>query len=135
VLRFVLADTGPIYAKAVKKDAEHERAERELTALEAQGRHVLLSQHIILEAHSLLLKRTLVPYAHDYARALTERFHTLNPQSEDYGAARDLAARFRDQRVSLFDATLAVLAERLSLPVWTFDHHFDILGTQVWRPS
>ena len=133
--RFVLADTGPLYARAVKRDGEHERAVRELTALEAQGYRLLLAQPIILETHKLLLRRNLLPYAHDYTLALTKRFHTLNPQSEDYDSGLHIVGRFTDQPLSLFDATLAALSTRLALPVWTFDHHFDILGTEVWRPS
>lgn len=137
--RFILADTGPLYARAMKRDGEHERAVRELNALEAQGYRLLLSQPIILETHKLLLRRNLLPYAHDYTLALTERFHTVNPQSEDYETGLDIIGRFTDQPLSLFDATLAALATRLALPVWTFDHHFDILSAtlnfEVWRPS
>lgn len=131
--RFVLADTGPLYARAMKRDAEHERAVRELGDLEAAGYRVLVAHPILLETHKLLLRRNPPPYAHAYTLALTERFHTLNPQSEDYRAGLDVIGRFSDQSLSLFDATLGVLATRLELPVWTFDHHFDVLGTLVWR--
>lgn len=133
--RFVLADTGPLYAQAMRRDGEHERAVRELAALEAQGYRLLLSQAIILETHKLLLRRNRPPYAHDYTLVLTERFHTLNPQGEDYDAGLDIIRRFVDQPLSLFDATLAALSTRLALPIWTFDHHFDILSADVWRPS
>ena len=132
--RFILADTGPLYARAMRRDGEHERAVHELSALEAQGYHALLAQPIILETHKLLLRRNLLPYAHTYTRVLTERFHTINPQREDYQAGMDLIGRFPDQQVSLFDATLAALSTRLALPIWTFDHHFDTLNAQVWRP-
>lgn len=137
--RFVLADTRPLYARAVRRDGEHGRAVRELKALEAQGYFLLLAQPIVLETHKLLLKRKLLPYAHDYTQALTERFHTFNPQSDDYETGLNIARRFADQPLSLFDATLAALSDRLALPVWTFDHHFDILSValniRVWRPS
>jgi hypothetical protein len=33
----------------------------------------------------------------------------------------------------LFNATLAVLAARLGVAVWTYDHHFDIMRVEVWR--
>ena len=133
--RFILADTGPLYAQAMRRDGEHARAVRELKALEAQGYRLLLSQPIILETHKLLLRRNQPPYAYDYTLALTERFHTVNPQSEDYDAGLNIIGRSEDQPLSLFDATLAALATRLALPIWTFDHHFDILNTEVWRPS
>lgn len=38
-----------------------------------------------------------------------------------------------DQAITLFDATLAVLASRLKLEVWTYDHHFDVMRAKVWR--
>jgi hypothetical protein len=31
------------------------------------------------------------------------------------------------------DAVVATLAEQLDLPVWTFDHHFDVMACPVWR--
>jgi predicted nucleic acid-binding protein len=133
--QFILADSGPLYAQAMRRDGEHARAVRELKGLEAQGYRLLLAHPIILETHKLLLRRNVPPYAHDYTLALTERFHTVNPQSEDYQAGLNIIGRFADQPLSLFDATLAALATRLALPVWTFDHHFDILSTEVWRPS
>jgi hypothetical protein len=38
-----------------------------------------------------------------------------------------------DQSITLFDATLAALASRLKIEVWTYDHHFDIMRAKVWR--
>jgi predicted nucleic acid-binding protein len=33
----------------------------------------------------------------------------------------------------LVDAVIAEVADRLDAPVWTFDHHFDVMGANVWR--
>jgi predicted nucleic acid-binding protein len=33
----------------------------------------------------------------------------------------------------LFDATVAVLAQRTGSQVWTYDHHFDVMRVPVWR--
>jgi predicted nucleic acid-binding protein len=41
--------------------------------------------------------------------------------------------RYRDQPISLFDAVLAVLARDADVPVWTYDHHFDLMKIAVWR--
>jgi predicted nucleic acid-binding protein len=57
----------------------------------------------------------------------------VNPSSGDYQRAADRVQRFQDQAISLFDAVLAVLAETLDLPVWTFDHQFDVMRVAVWR--
>jgi predicted nucleic acid-binding protein len=41
--------------------------------------------------------------------------------------------RYSDQPITLADGVLAVLSQRLSLPVWTFDHHFDVMRANRWR--
>lgn len=33
----------------------------------------------------------------------------------------------------MFDALVAVVSDRLSVPVWTCDHDFDVMGVSVWR--
>jgi predicted nucleic acid-binding protein len=38
-----------------------------------------------------------------------------------------------DQNLTLVDATLAALASRLKIEVWTYDHHFDLMRVPVWR--
>ena len=38
-----------------------------------------------------------------------------------------------DQPITLFDATLAALASRMKVEIWTYDHHFDLMRAKVWR--
>ena len=52
---------------------------------------------------------------------------------DDYHAAMSRIQRYRDQAFTLFDVVLAILSERLALPVWTYDHHFDVMRVPVWR--
>jgi hypothetical protein len=33
----------------------------------------------------------------------------------------------------MFAAVTAVVGRRLSMPVWTYDHHFDVVRVEVWR--
>jgi len=40
---------------------------------------------------------------------------------------------FPDQDISLVDATVATLASRMKVAVWTYDHHFDVMRIPVWR--
>jgi predicted nucleic acid-binding protein len=49
----------------------------------------------------------------------------------DYDAALPRLAGYPDQRSPCIDAVYAALAERLDLPVWTFDHHFDVMGSAI----
>lgn len=57
----------------------------------------------------------------------------LNPTAEDYRGAVERIFGYRDQSPSLFDALAAVISEQRSLAVWTYDHHFDVMGVEVWR--
>ena len=31
------------------------------------------------------------------------------------------------------DATTAVLSAKMNIPIWTYDYHFDVMGSLVWR--
>ena len=57
----------------------------------------------------------------------------INPTPEDYRQAIARVEALADQPITLFDATVAVLATRLRLEVWTYDHHFDLMRVPVWR--
>ena len=57
----------------------------------------------------------------------------VNPTPEDYRQAGDRIRALADQSITLFDAVAAVIATRLGLAVWTYDHHFDVMRVPVWR--
>ena len=130
--RAVLVDTGPLYAANDEGDAHHHRALRELKKLARDKREVLIAYPTLLEAHSLLLFRL----GRNAASAwLVEVSNTIfvNPVPADYSRAAAMVQTVTDQRITLMDATLAALAMRLNLEVWTYDHHFDVMRVAVWR--
>jgi predicted nucleic acid-binding protein len=51
----------------------------------------------------------------------------------DTGPLYALFIRCSDQPITLFDALLATLSAELSLPVWTYDKHFDVMKAEIWR--
>ena len=57
----------------------------------------------------------------------------INPTPDDYHEAVNRIHTFTDQQITLFDAIVAVLAARLGVQVWTYDHHFDVMRVEVWR--
>jgi predicted nucleic acid-binding protein len=59
----------------------------------------------------------------------------MNPTPDDFREAASLVRRYRDQSLSMFDAVAAVVGSRLSLPIWTYDHHFDVVRVEVWRDA
>jgi predicted nucleic acid-binding protein len=43
--------------------------------------------------------------------------------------------RFPDQRITLVDAVTAVMADKLGMPVWSFDRRFAAMRVKLWRPN
>ena len=130
--RAVLADTGPLYAANDESDAHHRRALRELGVLARGRREVLIAYPILLEAHSLLLFRLGRDAASAWLLEVADAA-LVNPTPEDYSRAVTTVRALPDQRLTLVDATVAALATRLGLEVWTYDHHLDAMRIPVWR--
>ena len=131
--RAVLADTGPLYAAVDPDDEHHARAQRELKRLAREKREVVLAYPTFLEAYTLVLYRLGNQAAFAWIEDTLRGAALINPTPEDYREAASKVADMRDQPITLFDATVAVLAARLQIEVWTYDHHFDVMNTSVWR--
>lgn len=128
----VLADTGPLYAAVDPSDAHHEKALTEFEHLARNQRDVIVSFPILLESYSLVRRRFTSDISLQWLSEARSGI-LVNPAPEDYRAAMVKLRTFADQKITLFDATLAVLSLRMGLPVWTYDHHFDVMRVPVWR--
>ena len=131
--RTVLADTGPLYAAIDPDDAYHAQAQRELARLANEKREVILAFPTLLEAYTLVLYRLGNRAASGWLKDMLDGAALINPTPEDYREAASRLANLKDQSITLFDATVAVLASRLRIEVWTYDRHFDVMKTSVWR--
>lgn len=129
----VLADTGPLYAAIDPDDALHTRSREEMNRLARDKREVLVAWPTVLEAYTLLRFRLGAAVASRWLSELLETSFVVNPTPEDYLAAVRLVRKFPDQSITLFDATVSVLAQRMKTEVWTYDHHFDVMRVSVWR--
>jgi len=132
MIRAVLADTGPLYAAVDPHDARHKQALRELSKLDDEKHQVVLAYPTLLEAYTMVLYRLGKNVASTWLDEIGQTA-MINPTPEDY---RDAFARVRalgDQDITLFDGTVAALAIRMGLEVWTYDHHFDVMRVPVWR--
>ena len=130
--RAVLADTGPLYAAVDPEDEHHARAVQELRKLARDRREVVVLYSTLLEAYSLILFRLGRDVASDWLMEMTSAA-LVNATPEDYRQAGDRIRAMPDQSITLFDAVAAVIATRLGLAVWTYDHHFDLMRVPVWR--
>ena len=129
----VLADTGPLYAAVDPDDALHERSQRELKKLVRDRHDVIVAYPTLLEAYTLVLYRLGNRVASIWLEDILAGASFINPTSEDYREAANRVLAFTDQPITMVDATLAALASRLGVAVWTYDHHFDLMRTSVWR--
>ena len=132
-MKSVLADTGPLYALVDQDDQHHERAKSELTRLLADGVVLLAAFPVVLESYSLILKRLGTRVAQNWWREISEGIGLVNPGRDDYLKAGRRSGRYSDQAITLFDALSSVLSDELEAPIWTYDHHFDVMRAAVWR--
>jgi predicted nucleic acid-binding protein len=132
-VRSLLVDTGPLYALADPDDQYHRRAAEQLRQSTEMGWKLALAFPVLLEAHTLVLRRLGLPFAHRWLDQVLAGTGLLNAGREEYLRARERLRKYLDQPITLVDAVVATLAEQLDLPVWTFDHHFDLMGCSVWR--
>ena len=131
--RALLADTGPLYASADPDDSYHLRAQRELRRITRERREVIVAYPTLAEAYTLVLYRLGKDAASSWLSDVRSGAALVNPTPEDYQDAIQRLLAFPDQPITLFDATLAMLSARLGAEVWTYDHHFDLMRTAVWR--
>ena len=131
-MRFVLADTGPLYALVDPSDRYHERSHRELSEI-SEGGHLLVAFSTALEGYGLVLRRLGFPIAQTWWRELIDGVGMLTPTNEVHREAGRVAGLYPDQKITLFDAVVAVMATQLRAPVWTYDFHFGLMQVEVWR--
>jgi len=132
VIRAVLADAGPLYAAVDEADERHRRAADELRKHDEERRLVIVSYSTLLETHALVLTKLGRAPAQTWLNLMSDAA-LINPEPEDYRQAVVTLRSFSDQKITLFDALLGSIALRMALPVWTYDHHFDVMRVPVWR--
>lgn len=131
-MKGVLADTGPLYAAYDSSDSYHSEAQRSLKLLAQQSLPVILAYPVLLECHNLLLKRFGTPTGLRFLQEMKAGTLMINPNSVDYDRAIQMLGTYEDQRITLCDATIAVISQRLKLPIWSYDFHFDVMRSQRW---
>jgi len=132
MMRAVLADTGPLYAAVDPEDERHARALLELQKLNRDRHEIVILYSTLLEAYSLIMFRLGRDVASNWLLDMAQTA-LVNPTSEDYWQAAARIRALTDQSITLFDAVAAVVATRLKVDVWTYDHHFDVMRVGIWR--
>jgi predicted nucleic acid-binding protein len=132
MMHAVLADTGPLYAIVDPRDELHDQAVEEMRKLARAKSRVVVAYPTLLEAYTMVRRRLGGRAASDWLGDMADAT-LINPTPDDYRHAMLKIGELADQPITLFDATVAVLATRLRLEVWTYDHHFDLMRVGVWR--
>ncbi|MGA2133224.1 MAG: PIN domain-containing protein [Bryobacteraceae bacterium] len=127
-----LADTGPLYALADPSGQYHKQACAQLEKLHNTGHYVAVTYLTLAESYTLILRRLGAAYAHVWLQEVVDGSSLLSPEPGDYIQAVALIAAYPDQPITLFDAVAAAVGERLKLPVWTYDRHFDLMRSKRW---
>jgi predicted nucleic acid-binding protein len=92
----------------------------------------MVSFSTLLETHSLVMRRLGRQIAQKWLAEMNAAA-LVNPNPDDYRQAAARLRTFADQPITLFDATVAALALRMGVQVWTYDHHFDMMRVSIWR--
>lgn len=129
----ILTDTGPLYASADPTDSMHERSIREQDRLEARSLKAVVSYATLQEAYGLVLRKLSPSQAQIFLRNLLRTTIFIVPVEQDHKKAVGRVLRYPDQDISIADAVNAEISDRLQIPIWTYDHHFDVMGAEVWR--
>lgn len=93
---------------------------------------MIVAYNTLQEAHALVLRRLGIARAGTFLREMVGTTVLVVPTEEDHRQAIQRVLRYPDQDISLADAVNAAVSGRLETPVWTYDHHFDVMGVGVW---
>ncbi len=129
----MLADTSPLYCALDPSDDNHDRAREEIERLNAEGIGIMVAYTPLCECYSLILHKLGIGAVRGWLREVRDHASLVNPTPDDFEEAANLVRGYQDQALSMFDAVTASLSRRLGLPVWTYDHHFDVVRVEVWR--
>ena len=133
IIKAVLVDTGPLFALSAQYDQYNKRAVEELRELANGGYHLTVLYSTISETYSLIQRKSGLAEAVKWLEFANLAYNFINPHKTDYEAAILKISQFSDQEISLFDSLTAVVAQKLNFFVWTFEHHFEIMQSPVWR--
>ncbi len=133
----MLLDTGPLYALLDSRDGKHGAAVTILKELEGANAEVSCAYPAALETHRLMLnrERVTVDYAHALIADALEVFPPVLATPEDVDEALESLTRYRDQKITLADATIAAMSRRERQLVVTFDErqrHFQLMGAALY---
>ncbi|GAA1501576.1 type II toxin-antitoxin system VapC family toxin [Nocardioides humi] len=129
----IICDTGPIFAAADRRDADHHACVELFAGLHLAGRRLLLPQTVMAEVGYMLEVKVgtfaEVAFLDSVANG---SFELVALTQSDIARVAELVSRYDDLPLGTTDASAIALAERLGVDeIATLDHrHFRVV-----RPS
>jgi hypothetical protein len=131
----IYIDTGAFLARHLSKDQYHPQAIVFWEAIQKRNEACVTSNFILDETFTLMGRRAGYNFAAQRARNIyaSESLQILRPTSKEELKAIDLFEKYSDHRLSFTDCISFVLMQTKKIKrVFTFDHHFQFLGFQIF---
>jgi uncharacterized protein len=137
-MRFILIDTGAIYALVTRNDQHHQEASAFVKELLVQGGTFVLADLVFAETMTLLKAHLgsdiAIRVGQELRRNPLYHWVPLGPEGERETWA--IFQQYRDKAWSYTDCAMLMLARRLSITeVFAFDRHFDQMAGIIRWPQ
>lgn len=124
--KVIFVDTGALFAAANAKDKDHQKAKDFLTQLAEEKVILIVTNFIIAETYTLMLRKIGRDEAIEYVQKLRNTAEIERVSEEDENKAWQIILRYQDKDFSYVDATSFAVMERLGIgDAFAFDEHFE----------
>lgn len=125
----IFVDTSAHFAIANKKDPDHERANRFLKKLAEEEQSLVITNFILSETYTLMLRKIGREKAIEYIENLKKSSIIIRVSQEDEKKAWQIIQQYKDKDFTYVDATSFVVMERSGIKEsFAFDDHFEQYG-------
>jgi len=126
----IICDTGPIFAAADRKDADHRSCVKLFTDFRLAGRRMIVPQTVMTEVCYMLATKVRTSAEVAFLEAVAVgSFELVALTSPDVVRVAELVARYGDLPLGTTDASVIAFAERFGVnEIATLDHrHFRVV--------
>ena len=124
--KVVFVDTSALFAVANAKDKDHQKAKDFLIRLAEEKVVLLVTNFIIAETYTLMLRKIGRDEAIEYVEKLRNTAEIERVSEEDENRAWQIILLHQDKDFSYVDATSFAVMERLGIRyAFSFDEHFE----------
>ena len=134
----IYIDTGAFLARHLSKDQYHQQANAFWDLIRKKSETCVTSNFVLDETFTLLGRRAGYSFAAQRARNIyaSELLNILRPSREEELKAIGFFEKYSDHRLSFTDCVSFVLMKNRKIKrVFTFDHHFQLAGFQLYPES